>query len=727
MGSLASHNNETTAQGQMEPTYFFSLFLLLFFSTFAAATRFHTNVEIESKMTYRYVRTLVKSSIKNPDPQSREVTFAMVLPEPAVISNFFILADGKEYKALVMDAAIARKKYEAAKKGGLTTGLAEEMPSARKFNISVNVEANQEITFHLTYEERLERQNGFYKYRIHLETLQNIESLKVTVDMKETQPLTDLCVPLNNTAKSCKDVAKLPQANIDRTKGDKEALITFEPSNTRALEEGLNVLYSVDCPKNEIHVVCGHFIHTFCPDSNPRPKHVVFVLDTSGSMGWVKRLYQLKSAMLNLLDDKLEKTDYFSIIDFNHRVNTFQQENQKVFDASKKNIIKAKKHVAKFNATGGTNINLALLTGISLTEEATNIIQKNTAKMIVFLTDGDPTDGERNKEQIIRNVIAKNTERVPILTLGFGTQTNFKLLMQISALTDSLSKMIYDGSDAGLQLEGFFYETSRPTLSNVKLRYEGNVEQSSLTEVETGQMFQGGEQWTVMGRTNGSDKHLDVEITADSKDGKVVTRTALFEASSDIWSECTLMKKYYAYLQVKQDIRRWKRFGAEPAKQRAANVSLANNFVTELTSLVVEIPKTTPTPTAPPSSEPDQPTCLTGCENTKMSNALIPRSKLKLVNESSTVEDPDTCKITLYSEKYHTGDRITLVENVSDLTPWDFVDRLESLKVEGTCKWKIFDGQNYTGEVGTFTPDGNYQDFDDLGDLYLSAMSLKKI
>ena len=40
------------------------------------------------------------------------------------------------------------------------------------------------------------------------------------------------------------------------------------------------------------------------------------------------------------------------------------------------------------------------------------------------------------------------------------------------------------------------------------------------------------------------------------------------------------MKKYYAYLQVKQDIRRWKRFGAEPAKQRAANVSLANNFVT---------------------------------------------------------------------------------------------------------------------------------------------------
>jgi len=691
-------------------------------------------------MTYRYVRTVVKSSIKNPDPQSREVTFAMVLPEPAVISNFSILADGKEYKALVMDAAIARKKYEAAKKGGLTTGLAEEMPSARKFNISVNVEANQEITFHLTYEEKLERQNDFYKYRIHLETLQNIESLKVTVDMKETQPLTDLCVPLNNTAKSCKGFVKNPEAKVDRSKGDKEALISFEPSNTRALEEGLNVLYSVDCPKNEIHVVCGHFIHTFCPDSNPRPKHVVFVLDTSGSMGWVKRLYQLKSAMLNLLDDKLEKTDYFSIIDFNHRVNTFQQENQKVFDASKKNIIKAKKHVAKFNATGGTNINLALLTGISLTEEATNIIQKNTAKMIVFLTDGDPTDGERNKEQIIRNVIAKNTERVPILTLGFGTQTNFKLLMQISALTDSLSKMIYDGSEAGLQLEGFFYGTSRPTLSNVKLRYEGNVEQSSLTEVETGQMFQGGKQWTVMGRTDGTDKPLDVEITADSKDGKIVTRTALYEESSDIWSECSLMKKYYAYLQVKQDIKTWKRDGSEPAKQSAANVSLANNFVTELTSLVVELPKTTTPPTTlppppppphhplpPPCTEPEQLACLTGCEKTEMSHALIPRSQLKLINESSTLEDPDTCKITLYSGKRLGGDRITLVENVPDLTPWDFVDRLESLKVEGTCKWIIFDGQNYTGEGGTFTPDGNYLDFDDLGNLYLSAMSLKMI
>ena len=47
--------------------------------------------------------------------------------------------------------------------------------------------------------------------------------------------------------------------------------------------------------------------------------------------------------------------------------------------------------------------------------------------------------------------------------------------------------MIYDGLDASSQLEDFFFKIERPTLTNVKLKYIGNVDQDSLTKHSKGE------------------------------------------------------------------------------------------------------------------------------------------------------------------------------------------------------------------------------------------------
>ena len=49
------------------------------------------------------------------------------------------------------------------------------------------------------------------------------------------------------------------------------------------------------------------------------------------------------------------------------------------------------------------------------------------------------------------------------------------------------------------------------------------------------------------------------------------------------------MKKFYAFLKIKQDIARGKLCQNATVLERAKNMSLANNFVTDLTSLVVVI------------------------------------------------------------------------------------------------------------------------------------------
>jgi Mg-chelatase subunit ChlD len=63
----------------------------------------------------------------------------------------------------------------------------------------------------------------------------------------------------------------------------------------------------------------GYFVHFFAPTNlKPLHKHVVFVLDVSGSMGG-RKIEQLKEAMTAILDD-LNDGDYFNIIEFSYSV-----------------------------------------------------------------------------------------------------------------------------------------------------------------------------------------------------------------------------------------------------------------------------------------------------------------------------------------------------------------------------------------------------------------------
>ena len=78
------------------------------------------------------------------------------------------------------------------------------------------------------------------------------------------------------------------------------------------------VQYDVDLSStggNEIQVLDGYFVHYFAPDNlQTLPRHVIFVVDVSGSMSGTK-LKQTKDAMVTILDDMTEQ-DYFDIITF---------------------------------------------------------------------------------------------------------------------------------------------------------------------------------------------------------------------------------------------------------------------------------------------------------------------------------------------------------------------------------------------------------------------------
>ena len=174
-----------------------------------------------------------------------------------------------------------------------------------------------------------------------------------------------------------------------------------------------------------------------------------------------------------------------------------------------------------------------------------------------------------------------------------------------------------------------------------------------------------------------------------------------------------MIERYYAYLQIKQLIRLGKRINSQDHLERAKKMSLANNFVTPLTSLVVVVDNTD-TPTTPynPFSQPSylQPSIhsmpshkfsrLTYANfhniDSGQTNSPVRKSEIIEIDETTDVEDPDTCKITLYSEPLYTGESVTLKNDATDLSKYNFDEMLVSVRVEGPCSWRIYQGEERT-------------------------------
>ena len=82
---------------------------------------------MHSNISYRYAKTEVESYIKNPSTDNaKEVSFEMVLPEKAFISNFSIETGNKVYVSRVEKKKEANEIFEKAVSNGQTAGLVNQ-------------------------------------------------------------------------------------------------------------------------------------------------------------------------------------------------------------------------------------------------------------------------------------------------------------------------------------------------------------------------------------------------------------------------------------------------------------------------------------------------------------------------------------------------------------------------------------------------------------------------
>merc|ERR1712165_655154 len=342
--------------------------------------------------------------------------------------------------------------------------------------------------------------------------------------------------------------------------------------------------------------------------------------------------------MFTILDDMTEK-DYFNIITFSSGTEHWSPatseytEEVHAIQATKENRDAAIEFARGLDANGGTNINDALLEGLRSASLVTRNedLPRDLQSTIVFLSDGEATEGETSGTMIRNNVKAANGEmEVPVYSLGFGRNADFNLIKEISNDAGGFSKHIYEDSDAALQLENFFKEIANPILSDLNFQYVGDqVDNDSLTDLSYHCLFKGGE-FVVSGKLNGNalreddDGVLQVIVEAAGQGAESYHSSSSFcltginpqeniiddDASLLLPFPCiaipdrprsqaqNFLQNLHAYLNIKQLLKRQDEVSEnedeESPKEKALRLSLSNNFVTELTSLVVVRPDEDP-------------------------------------------------------------------------------------------------------------------------------------
>lgn len=446
--------------------------------------------KVEVDIQGNVARTKVEHIFHNSVNRDLEGMFIFPIPKNAEVTNFALWINGKKMEGEVLEKDKARNIYEDIVRRAKDPGLLE-LIDTRLFRVKIYpIPAYGDQKVEIEYTQVLKSNKGLTEYSYSMSGrldndipgahIQQASSTKnsFNINIRSNESVQTLYSPTHKiTDKKTKDNVTSLRVDEASFEADKDFKLFFKSAGSGYGVNLANYRPDDDEP--------GYFMMIISPkqeiDENEiEPKSVSFVLDVSGSMLDNKKIDQAKKALLFCLRNLGEK-DFFNIITFSTDVKKFSD---KIEPASKNNKEKAEVFIDKLKALGGTNIHDALLA--ALNDEA----KKGSLHVIVFITDGQPTIGITNPDDIISSFKKQNNENVRIFTFGVGYDVNTKLLDSLAEHTNSYSDYIAPNEDMEVKISDFYSKIQNPVLTNLKIKI-GNVKTEELYPKRLPDLFAG--------------------------------------------------------------------------------------------------------------------------------------------------------------------------------------------------------------------------------------------
>lgn len=529
-----------------------------------------------------------KQEFFNPSTNPVETLFVLPLGERASVTGYATVQGGVRSVGKISEKEAARATYETFSSTG--AGLIEQQtPGKNDFTASIApIGPAEAATVEFTYSEVLPYDGGVVRFVYPIaadDAGRGRGSLTVKMTVRDRKTVTRLWSPYPGSKAARVDANTWILAiakPADEPMGD--LVVYYEVSSASM---GLTML----ADRNDGD---GHFMLLVAPQELTREedvltKHMTFVVDVSGSMSGDK-IDRAKAAFAHFADT-LNPRDTMSIIPFSTRAMTLSE---KPVRANIDGKAWAADMVSGLSATGGTNVEGALATALSADDGSCD------AHIVVFMTDGRPTQGDTRTSAILATV-RRNLGRSRIFVYGVGSDLDPDLLGDIAREGRGEYTAARDGDDLKTHLELFSRKVSVPLLVDVSVEIEG-VGAYGVYPAVTQNLYKGS-QMVVTGRYSGSGTgRVLVKGTHSGGTEKTFSFDMEFPAEERAYP---FVPRLWARERVEDALKTINGKGETPElKAEVMELARRYNFVTPYTSFVAvrQAPRLAANPVRRPSS-----------------------------------------------------------------------------------------------------------------------------
>ncbi len=479
--------------------------------------------EVHFDITGLVATVRLQQTFRNDSSEYREGVYAFPLPSEAAVRAMEMRIGERRIVGRVREKQEAKKIYRAAKKAGKKASLVEQQRPNLFTNRVANIGPGEEITVMLEYVEPVAYSAGVFSLRFPMTiTPRYMPGTPVSAGVGEALPslsmdpylgwaqatdqVTDAgaispllfpdpgsdSAPLNAITISARLDMGMPLAIVNspyhdialsRSAGvydvkllnkvsemDRDFVLEWEPVAQSAPQAALFTEKVGEDYYGLLMVVPPARTDKVAPIA----RELIFVVDTSGSMGGVS--IEQARASLSLALRQLRPGDRFNLIEFNNRHRALFRT---AMPATRHHVAQAQEFVRQLQASGGTEMMSALRAALSggapapvpAAESMGGHPNTPLLRQIVFITDGAV-----GNEDALFGEIAAGLGDSRLFTVGIGSAPNSWFMRKAAEFGRGSHTHIGDLNEVGSKMAALFQQLSRPAAVDLAISWPQPVE-----------------------------------------------------------------------------------------------------------------------------------------------------------------------------------------------------------------------------------------------------------
>ncbi len=497
------------------------------------------SIHISTKINDQVATTHVEQVFENETPFTLEGVYFFPLPDNVSITEFAMWEGANRLVGEVRSRDEARRIYNDIVRTRRDPALLE-YAGKNLFQASVfPIPPHSDKKIELTYSQILRNEGGTVSYRYPLGVGWRANGRIADPPRPGPRPMPryepENQLPRSNSNNPGRISAEVeitsrmpiksvysPTHEIEvKRSGEKKARLSFEV-RAAASQPDFQLFYTLSDQEFGLSLLThrepgkdGFFMLLVSPkaeldEKEVQAKDVIFVLDTSGSMAEEGKMEKAKSA-LRFGVNSLNARDRFNIISFAGEEHLLSERVAAATEESKK---EAREFIERMKATGGTNINDAVLAAFKQLQTS------ERSQMIVLITDGQPTVGVTQAAKILSNAKEANKSNARLFTFGVGYDVNTVLLDGLAGENRGTVGYIEPNEDLEVKVSNFFAKVNNPVLSEVKIDW-GGLQTDLVYPRSTPDIFHGS-QLVLVGRYRSTAKRLTLTGKAGGRERRFV-------------------------------------------------------------------------------------------------------------------------------------------------------------------------------------------------------------